>query len=110
MRDEEVRKVRFQMSPRRKTILMRNYSIRISNRRPQKDHDMSHFPALDYKNSPKNECLPNEEINRQYEAEQLITPEPGLHPRSLGMNFNMEDMLSIDESDNESSDALPLGY
>ena len=110
MRDEEVRKVRYQMSPRRKTIPIPNYSIKISNRRPQNDHDMSHFHALDYKKTPMNECIPNEEINRQYEAEQLTTPEPGLHPRSIGMNFHMADKLSIDESDNELSDPLPLAY
>ena len=67
-RDEEVRKVRFQMSPRRKTIPIPNYSVRISNRRPQNDQNMSHFLALDYKNSPINECLPDEEVNRQHEA------------------------------------------
>ena len=54
-------------------------------------------------------CLPNEEVNRQHEAEQFTTPEPGCFPRSIGMNFDMADILSIDESDDESSDPLPLG-
>ena len=110
IRDEEVLKVRFQVSPRRKTIPIPNNSNRISTRRLQNNHNMSHFPELYYKNSPLKDCLPNEEANRQHEAEQFTTPEPVFFPRIIGMNLVMADIPSIDESDDESSDLLPLGY
>ena len=110
MRDDEVRKVRFQMSPRNKTVPILNYSIGISNRGPQNDLTMSHFPGLDDKNIPMIERRSNEEVNQQHEAEQFTTPEPGFFPRSIGMNFDMADIPSIDESDDKLPDPLPLGY
>ena len=69
MRDEEVRKVRFQMSSRRKTLPTLNYSTGNLNQRPQNDHTLSHFPGLYDKNSLMNERLSNEEANRQHETE-----------------------------------------
>ena len=110
MHDEEVRKVWFQMSFRRKTIPIPISSASNLNRRPQNDHTMSHFPDQNDTNNPTNELLSSEELNRQFEAEQFTTLEPAFFSRSIGMSFDIADNPSIDESDDESPDPLPLGY
>ena len=71
---------------------------------------MNYFLDLDDRNSPSIERLSNEEANWQHEDEQLTPPERRLFPRNNGMSFNKAEATSVDESDGESSDSLPLGF
>ena len=110
MRDEEVRKIRNDMLSKRKISPIKNSSAEQFNRRPPNNGAMNNSLELDYKNSPLIERLSNEEANWQHEDEQFTPPEPRFLPRKNGMSFNMAEATSINESDGESSDSLPLGY
>ena len=110
MRDEEVRKIRNDMSSKRIISLMKNTSTEQSNRKLPNNDAMNDFLDLDDRNSPSIERLSNEEANWQHEDEQFTPPERRLFPRNNGMSFNKAEATSVDESDGESSDSLPLGY
>ena len=110
MRDEEVRKIRSDMSSKRNISPIKNSSTEEFNRRPPKDDITSNFLDLDDRSSPSIERLSNEEANWQHEDEQFTPPERRLLPRNNGMSFNMAEATSIGESDGESSNSLPLGY
>ena len=110
MRDEEVRKIRNDMSSKRIISQMKNSSTEKINRKPPNNDAMNYFLVLDDRNSPSIERLSNEEANWQHEDEQFSPPERRLFPRNNGMRFNKAEATSVDESDGESSDSLPLGY
>ena len=110
MRDEEVRKIRKDMSSKRIISPMKNSSTEQFNRKPPNNDAMNNFLDLDDRSTPSIERLSNEEANWQHEAEQSTPPERRLFPMNTGMSFNMTEATSIDESDGESSDSLPLGY
>ena len=110
MRDGEVRKIRNDMSSKRKISPMKNSSIEQFNRKPPDNDAMNEFLDLDDRNSPSIERLSNEEANWQHEDEQFTPPERRLFSRNNGMSFNMAEATSIGESDGESSDSLPLGF
>ena len=110
MRDEEVRKIRSDMSSKRNISPIKNPSTEEFNRRPPKDEITNIFLDLDDRSSPTIERLSHEEANWQHEDEQFIPPERRLFPRNSGMSFKMAEATSIGESDGESSDSLPLGY
>ena len=109
MRDEKVRKKRNVMSTKRIISPMKNSSTEQFNHKPQTNDAMNYFLDLDDRNSPSIERLSNEEANWQHEHEQLTPPERRLFPRNNGMSFNKAEATSVDESDGESSDSLPLG-
>ena len=110
MRDEEVRKIRNDMSS--KTIIspMKNSSTEQFNRKPPNNDAMNDFLDLDDRSSPSIERLSNEEANWLHEDGHFTPPERRLFPRNNGMSFNMAEATSMDESDGESSDSVPLGY
>ena len=110
MRDEEVRKIRNDMSSKRKISPMKNTSTEQFNPKPPDNDAMNDFLDLVDGSSPSIERLSNEEANWQHEGEQITPPERRLFPRNNGMSFNMAEATSIGESDGESSDSHPLGY
>ena len=110
MRDEEVRKIRNAMSSKRIISRMKNSSTEQFNHKTPNNDAMNYFFELDDRNSPSIERLSNEEANWQHEDEQLTPPERRLFPRNKCMSFNKADGTSVDESDGESSDSLPLGF
>ena len=109
-RDEEVRKKRNVMSSKRIISLMKNSSTEQFNRKPPSNDGMNDFLDLDDRNSPSIERLSNEEANWQHKDEQFTPPERRLFPKNNGMSFNKAEATSVDESDCESSESLPLGY
>ena len=110
MQDEEVRKIRNDMSSKRIISPMTNSSTEQFNRKPPNKDAMNDFLDLDDRSSPSIERLSNEEANWQHEDEQFTPPERRPFPRNKGMSFNMAEATSIGESYGESSDSLPLGY
>ena len=110
MRDEEVRKIRNDMSSTGIISPMKNSSTEQFNRKPPNSDAMNDFLDLDDGSSPSIERLSNEEANWQHEDEQFTPPERRLFPKNNGMSFNMAEATSVDESDGESSDSLPLGF
>ena len=110
MRDEEVRKIRNDMSSKRKISPIRNSSTEQFNRKPPHNDAMNNFLELDDRSSPSIERLSNKEANWQHEDEQFTPPERRIFPRNNGMSFKMAEATSIGESNGESSDSLPLGY
>ena len=110
VRDEEVRKIRNDMSSKRIISPMEDSSTEQFNRKPSNNDAMNDFLDLDDRNSPSIERLSNEEANWQHEDEQFTPLERRLFPRNNDMSFNNAEATSVDESDGESSDSLPLGY
>ena len=110
MRDEEVRKIRNDMSSKRNISPIKNSSTEQFNRKPPNKDAMNSSIELDDRSSPPIERLSNEEAKWQDEDEQFTPSERRLFPRNNDMSFNMTEATSIDESDGESSDSLPLGY
>ena len=110
MRDEEVRKIRNDMSSKRKISPIKNSSTEEFNRRPPNDDITNNFFDLDDRCNPSIERLSNEEANWQHEEEQFTPPERRLSPRNNGISFNKAEATSAGNSDGESSDSLPLGY
>ena len=110
VRDEEVRKIRNDMSFKRIICPMKNSSTEQFNRKPPDKDAMSNFLDLDDKNSPSIERFSKEEANWQHEDEPFTPTERRLFPRNIGMSFNKAEATSIGESDGESSDSLPLGF
>ena len=110
MRDEEVRKTSNDMSSKRNVSPIKNSSTEQFNRKPTNKDAMNNSIELDDRSSPPIERLPNEEAKWQHEDEQFTPPERTLFPRNNGKDFNMAEDTSIGESDDESSDSLPLGY
>ena len=110
MRDEEVRKIRKDMSSKRNIGPTKNSSTEQFNRKPPNKDAMNNFIELDDRSSPPIEQLSNEEPIWQHEDDQFTPPEERFFPWNNGMSFNMAEVTSIGESDGESSDPLPLGY
>ena len=110
MRDEDVRKIRNDMSSKRKISPKKNSSTEQFNRKPPDNDAMNDSLDLVDGSSPSIEQLSNEEANWQHEDEQFTPPEQRLFPRNNGMSFNMAEATSIGESDGESSDSHPLGF
>ena len=110
MRDEEVRKIRNDMSSKRKISPIKSSPTEQFTRKPPNNDAMNNFLELDDRSSRSIERLSNEEANWQYEDEQFTAPERRLFPRNNGMSFNTAETTSIDESNGESSDSLTLGY
>ena len=110
MRDEEVQKIRSEMSFERNISLIKTFFTDKFNRRPPNGDKLNIFLDMDDRCSPPIERLSNEEANWQHESEQFPPPERKVFPRNNGMNFNLAEVTSMGESDGESSDSLPLGY
>ena len=75
MRDEEVPKIRSDMSSKRNISPIKNSSTEEFNPKPPNDDITNNFLDLDNRSSPTIERLSNEEANWQHEAEQFNPPE-----------------------------------
>ena len=107
MRDEEVRKIRSDMSSKRNISPIKNSSTEEFNRRPPNDDITNNFLDLDDRSSPTIERQSNDEANWQHEAKQFTPPERRVLPRNNGRSFNVAEVKSLGESDGETSDPLP---
>ena len=103
MRDEEVRKIRNDMSSKRNISPIKNSSTEQFNCKPPINDAMNNFLELDDRSSPPIERLSNKEANWQHEDEQFTPPERRLFPRNNDMSFNMAKITSFGVSDGESS-------
>ena len=110
MRDEEVRKIRNDMSSKRNISPIRNSATEQFNRKPPNKDAMNNFIELDDRRSPPIERLSNEKANWQHEDEQFTPSERRFSPRNNGMSFNTAEVTPVGKSDGELSDPLPLGY
>ena len=110
IRDEEVQKIRNDMSSKRKISPIKASSTEQFNPKPPNNDAMNNFLELYDRSSSSIQQLSNEEANWQHEDEQFTPPVWRLFPRNNGMSFNMAEATSTGESDGESSDSLPLGY
>ena len=110
MRDEQVRKIRSDMSSKKNISPIKNSPTEEFNRRPPNDDITNNFLDLEDRSSPTIERLSNEEANWQHEAEQFTPPERRVFPRKNGMSFNVAEIKSLGESDGESVDPLPVDY
>ena len=110
MQDEEVRKIRNDMSSKKKVSPIKNSSTEQFNRKPPNNDAMNIFLELDDRSSPSIERLSTDEANWQHEDEQFTPPERRLFPRNNATSFKVAGAISIGESDGESPDSLPLGY
>ena len=104
MRDEEVGKIRNDMSSKKNISPIKNSSTEQFNRKPRNKEAMNISIELDDRRSPPIERLSNKEANWQHEDEQFTPCERRFFPRNNGMGFNMAEDTSIGESDGESSD------
>ena len=84
MRDEEVRKIRNDMSSKIKISPIKTSSSEQFNRKPPNNDAMNNFLELGDRSSPSIERLSNEEANWQHEDEQFTPPERRLFPRNNG--------------------------
>ena len=108
MRDEEIRKIRNDMSSKRIISPMKNSSTEQFKHKPPNNDAKNDFLDLDDRNSPSIERLSNEEANWQHEDEQFTPPEQRLFSRNSDMSFNKTEATSVDESDGESSDSTSI--
>ena len=110
MRDEEIRKIQYEMSSTRNHALNRNHCTKAVDRGVQYDQNADQSPDSDDGNNPTNEHQPTEEETGQDESNEITPRERRSFSRNSGMNFNVAQVTSAGESDDELSDPLPLGY
>ena len=109
MRDEEILKVRLDMSSKKNIALIGKNSTGSFNRRPQNDQTMNHFLDPDDRNNSTKELPSDDERNWQNEADQSTQPERRSFSRNSGILFNVAQTTAAGESDNELFGPLPLG-
>ena len=110
MRDEELQKVRYEMSCTMNHVLTRNHDTEAVDRSAKYDQNVNQSPDSDDGNNPSNEHQPTEEETGQDESNEITPPQRRTFSRNSGMNFNVAQVTSARESDDELSDPLPLGY
>ena len=110
MRDEEIRRVQHDMSLNSNIAPIREYGTNDSNCRSQHDQNVDRCPDSDDVNIPTNKHLSTEDETCQDESNDLTPLEPKFIPTTNGMSFRMAQFNSAEESDEELSDPLPLGY
>ena len=110
MRDEEIRRVQRDMALKKNTAPIREYGTSESNCRYQHDQNVDRCPDSDDVNIPTNKLITTEEETCLDESNGLTPAETRFLSRTNGMSFNMAQVTSIAESDDELSDPLPLGY
>ena len=100
MRDEEIRKVRYEMSSTRKHVPTQDHGTNALNRSAQYDRNVDISVDLDDGNNPTNENQPTEGEDGQDEPNEFTPPEPGFFHRNNGMSFRMARFNSAEEFDN----------
>ena len=110
MQDKEMWRVRHDMSLNKDIAPIWEYRTSDFNFRTQYKRIMDQCPELDDGNIPTNKLLTTEEETCQDESDDLNPPEPTFLSRTNGMSFNMAQVTSVGESDDELSDPFPLRY
>ena len=109
MRDEETQK-KYEMPSRRNHVLTQNHDTKAVDRSAQYDQNLDQSPDSEDGNNPTLEHQPTEEKTGHGESNEITPPERRSFSRNSGMNFNVAQVTSAVESDNELSDSLPLDY
>ena len=110
MRDEEIRRVHYDMAHQSNVAPIWNYGTNDFNCESQYGQDRDRPPDWTDENNPTDGLLTTEGEAWQDGSNQLILYEPRLISGADGMSFNMAQLTSTSESDDEMSDQLPLGY
>ena len=98
------------MPSRRNHVLTQNHDTKGVDRSAQYDQNLDQSPDSEDGNNPTIEHQPTEEKTGQGEYIEITPPERRSFSRNSGMNFNVAQVTSAVESDNELSDSLPLDY
>ena len=110
MRDEELRKIQNEKSSKNIHVPNQNHGTNAVDRSAQYDQNVDRCLNWDDGNNPTNEHQPTEEETGQNESNEITPRERRSFSRNSGMNFNVAQVTSAGESDDELSDPLPLGY
>ena len=111
MRDEEIRKIQYEMSSTRNHLPNQNNGTSDVDHSPQYDQNVDRCPDSDDGTIPTNELpLTAEEEAEQDEPNSFTPLEPRFFHRNNSMSFKMAQTTSCGESDDELSDPFPLGY
>ena len=111
MRDEELREIQYEMSPKSNHVPNQNIGTSAVDRSAQYDQNVEQCLNSDDGHNPTNELpLTTEEETGQDESNEITPPERRSFSRNSGMRFNAAQFTSAGESDDELSNPLPLGY
>ena len=110
MRDEEIRRVQYDMSPKRNVAPIWDCGTSGFNRESQYGQNRDQLPDSTDGNNPTNEVLTTEGEAWQDGSNDLIPNEQRFTSRTDGLSFNVAKFTSTGESDDKMSDPLPLGY
>ena len=110
MRDEEIRRVQHCMSFYKNIAPIREYGTSDSNCRSQHDRNVDRCPDSDDLNIPTNKLVSTEDETCQAESNDVTPLEPKFISTTNGMSFRKAQFNSLEESDDELSDPLPVGY
>ena len=111
MRDEEIRKIRYEMTSKINHVPNQNHGTNAVDRSAQYDQNVEQYLNSDDGHNPTNELpLTTEEETGQDESNEITPPERRSFSRNSGMRFNAAQFTSAGESDDEPSNPLPLGY
>ena len=110
IRDEEIRRVQYDMSHQRNVAPIWDCGTISFNRESQ--YGQNRDRPLDWNdgNNPTNGLLTTEGEAWQDGSNEVVPNEPRFISRADGINFNLAHFTSTGESDDEVSDQLPLGY
>ena len=110
MRDEEIRKIQNEMCSKNNHVPNQNHGTDAVDRSAQYDQNVDRCLNSDDGNNLTNEHQPTEEETGQDEFNEINPRERRSFSRNSGMIFNVAQVTSAGESDDELSDPLPLGY
>ena len=110
MRDEERRRVQHDLSFNKNFVPIREGGTSDSNCRSQHDQNVDRCPDSDDVNFPTNIFLTCEDGTCQDESDDVTPLESKFILTTNGMSCRMAQFNSAEESDDELSDPLPLGY
>ena len=94
MRDEEIQKVRYEMSYTLNHVLTGNHGTKAIDRSAQYDQNVDQSPDSDDGNNRTNEHQPTEEETEQDESNEVTPRERRSFSRNIGMNFNVAQVIS----------------
>ena len=110
MRDEEIRKIRYEMTSKNNHVPNQNHGTNAVDRSAQYDQNVEQCLNSDDGHNPTNELpLTTEEETGQDEFNEITPSERRSFSRNSGMRFNAAQFTSDGESDDELPNPLPLG-
>ena len=110
MRDEEIRRLQHNISFYKNIGPIRDYGTSASNCRIQHDQNVGRYRGSDDVNIPAKKLPSTEDETCQDENNDVTPLEPKFIWTTKGMSFRRAQFNSAEESDDELSDQLPLGY